>query len=93
MKNTNEVSNKEFADKYIKLQYKALEAKFRAICSHINKDSESSLDILEDTCISLYYIHTCETYDEFKRIADKKFKICSSDIKKSNCNKEHEDDE
>ena len=51
----------------------------------IDFDDEEIREILLDELIFFF--------DEFKRIADKKFKICSSDIKKSNCNKEHEDDE
>lgn len=92
MGNTNEIFNKEFADKYINLHYISLSAKFRTISSHINKEGISSIDILDDTCISLYYIRECESYQEFERIANKKFKICTLEINKAKCNK-REDDE
>lgn len=93
MGNTNEIFNKEFADKYINLHYVHLSTKFRAICGHINKEAISSLDILEDTCISLYYIHKCDTYQEFERIANKKFKICTLEINKAKCKKRGDEDE
>ena len=53
MKNTAEITNKEFAEKYINLHYDVLCAKFRAICCKINDKGVSSIDILNDTCISL----------------------------------------
>ena len=82
MKNTNEISNKEYADKYINKHYGYLSAKFRTICSHINKEGISSIDILDDTCISLYWLKECYSYQEFERLADKKFKICADEMKK-----------
>ena len=93
MGNTNEIFNKDFADKYINLHYVHLSTKFRTICSHINKEGISSLDILDDTCISLYYIRECESYQEFERIADKKFNICTIEINKARCKKRGDEDE
>lgn len=93
MKNTNEISNKQYADKYINLHYGHLSAKFRTISSHINKEGISSIDILDDTCISLYYIRECESYQEFERIANKKFKICTKEINKAKCKKRGDEDE
>ena len=93
MENTNEISNKQYADKYINLHYGDLSAKFRTISSHINKEGISSIDILDDTCISLYYIRECESYQEFERIANKKFKICTIEINKAKCKKRGDEDE
>lgn len=93
MKNTNEISNKEYADKYINQHYGYLSAKFRTICSHINKEGISSIDILDDTCISLYYIKPCESYHEFELMANKKFKICTMEINKEKCRKRGDGDE
>ena len=93
MGNTNEIFNKEFADKYINQHYRYLSAKFRTISSHINKEGINSLDILDDTCISLYYIRECESYQEFEVIANKKFKICTMEINKEKCRKRRDEDE
>ena len=82
MKKITEISNKQFADKYINLHYTILCAKFRAICCKINDKGFSSIDILNDTCISLYGLNECCCYQEFERLADKKFKICADEIKK-----------
>ena len=76
------MSNKQYADKYINLHYDILCAKFRAICCKINDKGVSSIDILNDTCISLYWLKECYSYQEFERLADKKFKICADEMKK-----------
>ena len=82
MKKITEMSNKQYADKYINLHYDILCAKFRAICCKINDKGVSSIDILNDTCTSLYWLKECYSYQEFERLADKKFKICADEMKK-----------
>ena len=93
MKNTTEITNKEFAEKYINLHYDVLCAKFRAICCKINDKGVSSIDILNDTCISLYWLKECYSYQEFERLADKKFKICADEMKKGTIKADEDEDE
>ena len=93
MKNTAEITNKEFAEKYINLHYDVLCAKFRAICCKINDKGVSSIDILNDTCISLYWLKECYSYQEFERLADKKFKICTDEMKKGTIKAEEDEND
>ena len=93
MENTNEIFNKEFADKYINLHYERLLGKFMSLFKQFEREWICPLDILNDTCISLYYIRECESYQEFERIANKKFKICTIEINKAKCKKRGDEDE
>lgn len=75
MKNTSEFFNKAFADKFIRVNYRQLSAKFRVIDSRISEKGISSLDKLNDTCLGLYNLETeYQCYENFEKIANSKFK-------------------
>ena len=93
MENTNEISNKEFADKYINLHYERLFGKFRSLFKQLEREWICPLDILNDTCISLYYLKPCKSYQEFEGIANKKFKICTIEINRVRCKKKEDEEE
>ena len=91
MKNTTELFNKAFADRFITENYDKLSAKFRVIDCCISKKGISSLDKLNDTCLILYRLgveYAC--YTQFCEVANRKFKICIDDMKKKKCKAENE---
>ena len=66
--------NKTFADRFISLHYKELSNKFKKMDNKINNKGATSLDKLNDTCLSLYsYDTNFKTYRSFEQMAHKKF--------------------
>jgi len=91
MKYTTQLFNKAFADRFITENYDKLSAKFRVIDYRISEKGISSLDKLNDTCITLYCFEMeCECYSDFTRIANRKFKICIDDMKRKKCKEDNE---
>lgn len=88
MGNTSEFLNKAFADKFIRVHYQQLSAKFRVINSRISEKGISSLDKLNDTCLGLYNLETeYECYEDFEKIANSKFK--NTILKLKECGKKY----
>ena len=91
MKNTTELFNKEFADRFITDNYTKLSVKFRVIDCRISEKGISSLDKLNDTCLILYRLGVeYDCYSQFVQVANRKFKICIDDMKKKKCKTENE---
>ena len=91
MKNTPELTNKEFADRFITENYTKLSVKLRVIDCSISKKGISSLDKLNDTCLILYRLGVeYDCYSQFVQVANRKFKICIDDMKKKKCKTENE---
>ena len=89
MKNTTELTNKEFADRFITENYTKLSVKLRVIDCSISKKGMSSLDKLNDTCLILYRLGVeYDCYSQFVQVANRKFKICIEDMSKKKCRKE-----
>lgn len=91
MKNTTELFNKEFADRFITDNYTKLSVKFRVIDCRISEKGISSLDKLNDTCLILYRLGVeYDCYTQFCEVANRKFKICIDDMKKKKCKTDNE---
>lgn len=83
MKNTTELKNKAFADRFITENYAKLSSKFRVIDCRISEKGISSLDKLNDTCLILYRLdREYDCYTQFCQVANRKFKICINDMSK-----------
>ena len=66
--------NKTYADRFVRENYQALRDKFRSMNKYIDSRCFSSLDILNETIISLYAESTVfDNYTAFERFAKRKF--------------------
>ena len=83
MVNITIILNKDYADRYITENYMVLSAKFRVLDHTINDNGISSLDKLNDTCLTLYTMeveYVC--YADFEKIANRKFKVAMTKPKR-----------